>query len=237
MTCRRAPTWLRRLAHAGARGDGRGTGWPTSATTTRPSWSRCSPPRCSARSSCPLNTRLAPPEILHRARVRPDQRRGARAGRPQGAAEAGPARVRVVVGEPARTTPSRCPPRPRSGTEAGLRPRPHRAHRPARRDARGPRADHLHLGHDRAAEGRRPHPRNLTWNALNVLVDYDLVSTDVALMISPLFHVASLGMGACPCCSRAARSCSRRGSIPGAPCASSSGTGRPASAASPRPIS
>jgi fatty-acyl-CoA synthase len=39
---------------------------------------------------------------------------------------------------------------------------------------------------------------NLTWNALNVLVDYDLVSTDRALMISPLFHVASLGMGCLP---------------------------------------
>lgn len=39
---------------------------------------------------------------------------------------------------------------------------------------------------------------NLTWNAVNVLVDYDLASTDVCLMISPLFHVASLGMGALP---------------------------------------
>ena len=39
---------------------------------------------------------------------------------------------------------------------------------------------------------------NLTWNALNVLVDYDLISTDRSLMISPLFHVASLGMGCLP---------------------------------------
>ncbi|HVL62673.1 MAG TPA: AMP-binding protein, partial [Microbacterium sp.] len=38
--------------------------------------------------------------------------------------------------------------------------------------------------------------QNLTWVALNCLVDYDVVSTDVALMISPLFHAASLGMGA-----------------------------------------
>ena len=30
---------------------------------------------------------------------------------------------------------------------------------------------------------------NLTWVALNCVVDYDVVSTDVALMISPLFHV------------------------------------------------
>src|SRR5690606_27481001 len=39
---------------------------------------------------------------------------------------------------------------------------------------------------------------NLTWVAINCVIDYDVVSTDVALMISPLFHVASLGMGALP---------------------------------------
>jgi fatty-acyl-CoA synthase len=39
---------------------------------------------------------------------------------------------------------------------------------------------------------------NLTWNSLNVLVDYDVTSREVALMMSPLFHAASLGMGALP---------------------------------------
>jgi len=39
---------------------------------------------------------------------------------------------------------------------------------------------------------------NLTWNALNVLVDYDIVSRDVSLMISPLFHAAAFGMGLLP---------------------------------------
>lgn len=39
---------------------------------------------------------------------------------------------------------------------------------------------------------------NITWNCFNVLVDYDYLSTDVALMISPLFHVASLNMGLLP---------------------------------------
>jgi fatty-acyl-CoA synthase len=39
---------------------------------------------------------------------------------------------------------------------------------------------------------------NLIWTAINCVVDYDVVSTDVALMISPLFHVAALGMGALP---------------------------------------
>ncbi len=39
---------------------------------------------------------------------------------------------------------------------------------------------------------------NLTWNAFNVLVDYDITGETRALMISPLFHVASLGMGLLP---------------------------------------
>ena len=39
---------------------------------------------------------------------------------------------------------------------------------------------------------------NLTWNSLNTLVDADIVSTDIALVISPLFHAASLGMGLLP---------------------------------------
>lgn len=39
---------------------------------------------------------------------------------------------------------------------------------------------------------------NLTWNALNVVVDFDLASSDRSLMVSPLFHVASLGMGCLP---------------------------------------
>jgi O-succinylbenzoate-CoA ligase len=39
---------------------------------------------------------------------------------------------------------------------------------------------------------------NLTWNVFNVLADYDVTSAAVALMVSPLFHVASLGMGALP---------------------------------------
>ena len=39
---------------------------------------------------------------------------------------------------------------------------------------------------------------NITWNCINVLVDMDLTKNDVALMISPLFHVASLDMGLLP---------------------------------------
>jgi fatty-acyl-CoA synthase len=39
---------------------------------------------------------------------------------------------------------------------------------------------------------------NVTWNCVNVLVDYDVTSDTVALMISPMFHVASLTMGVLP---------------------------------------
>lgn len=39
---------------------------------------------------------------------------------------------------------------------------------------------------------------NIIWNCFNVVVDFDFASTDVALMISPMFHVASLNMGVLP---------------------------------------
>lgn len=39
---------------------------------------------------------------------------------------------------------------------------------------------------------------NMIWNSLNVLVDYDVTSDAKALLIAPMFHVASLGMGALP---------------------------------------
>ncbi|GAB3558706.1 long-chain fatty acid--CoA ligase [Arthrobacter alkaliphilus] len=39
---------------------------------------------------------------------------------------------------------------------------------------------------------------NITWNCINVVVDFDFSSSDVALMISPMFHVASLDMGVLP---------------------------------------
>ena len=39
---------------------------------------------------------------------------------------------------------------------------------------------------------------NLTWNALNVISDLAITNAETALMISPMFHVASLGMGVLP---------------------------------------
>jgi len=40
--------------------------------------------------------------------------------------------------------------------------------------------------------------RNMTWNTMNAMVDYDITSSEVALLIGPMFHVAALGMGAFP---------------------------------------
>jgi fatty-acyl-CoA synthase len=56
---------------------------------------------------------------------------------------------------------------------------------------------------------------NLTWVALNCVVDYDVVSGDVSLMISPLFHVASLGMGALPVLLKGATLVLEKGFEPG----------------------
>lgn len=39
---------------------------------------------------------------------------------------------------------------------------------------------------------------NFTWNSMNVLVDYDVTADERTLLIAPMFHVASLGMGALP---------------------------------------
>lgn len=39
---------------------------------------------------------------------------------------------------------------------------------------------------------------NLTWNALNAITDYDYTSAERTLIISPMFHVASFGMGVLP---------------------------------------
>lgn len=40
--------------------------------------------------------------------------------------------------------------------------------------------------------------RNLIWNTMNALIDYDITSNEVGLLIGPMFHVAALGMGTFP---------------------------------------
>lgn len=39
---------------------------------------------------------------------------------------------------------------------------------------------------------------NITWNCINVVIDMDTSSSDVVLLIGPLFHVAALDMGLLP---------------------------------------
>ncbi len=67
---------------------------------------------------------------------------------------------------------------------------------------------------------------NLTWNALDVLADYDVTSSDRALMISPLFHVASLGMGCLPVIMKGATVLLPSASIPPRPWMRSNGCAR-----------
>ena len=66
---------------------------------------------------------------------------------------------------------------------------------------------------------------NLTWVALNVWSTTTSSSTDVALMISPMFHVASLGMGALPVLLKGATMVVEQGFEPGRALARSTGTG------------
>lgn len=140
----------------------------------------------------PVNTRLAPPEILHvladsRARVLIHDRDFADRVAPLVTA-VGIAHV-IQTGENA------------SDGSAGLTRllRDTRSgHTDADVDLGDPAAIIYTSGTTGRAKGAVLTHQNLTWVSLNCLVDYDIVSSDVALMISPLFHVASLGMGALP---------------------------------------
>lgn len=140
----------------------------------------------------PVNTRLAPPEITHVLR------------------DSG---ARVLIHDPAfaeRVTPlvdaSGTPQLIRTGASSdagepglddllrdGLR-----GHVDVQVTHEDPAAIVYTSGTTGKAKGAVLSHGNLTWVSVNALVDYDIVSSDVALMISPLFHVASLGMGALP---------------------------------------
>ncbi|WP_328345945.1 acyl-CoA synthetase [Micromonospora sp. NBC_00421] len=157
----------------------------------------------------PVNTRLAPPEIGH---VLTD------------------CAARVLIHDPdfavpvATALPAVRPPHV-VVTGAGTPDRPGLA--PLVREADPGHAGHADPDHqDPAAivytsgttgraKGAVLTHGNLTWVALNCVVDYDVVSTDVALMISPLFHVASLGMGALPVILKGATMVVERGFEPG----------------------
>ena len=139
----------------------------------------------------PLNTRLAPPEISHvitdcAARVLIHDPEFTDRVAP-GVAAAGTAHV-IATGEGDDATPG-----------LGRLIRTSRAgHIEAEVALTDPAAILYTSGTTGMAKGAVLTHQNLTWVALNCLVDYDVVSTDVALMISPLFHAASLGMGMLP---------------------------------------
>ncbi|MEU1889349.1 long-chain fatty acid--CoA ligase [Micromonospora rifamycinica] len=157
----------------------------------------------------PVNTRLAPPEIAH---VLADCAARVLIHDPQLAAAVATAlpaaRLRHVV-----VTGEGTPDRP------GLAPLAREAdpERTGRADPglEEPAAIVYTSGTTGRAKGAVLTHGNLTWVALNCVVDYDVVSTDVALMISPLFHVASLGMGALPVILKGATMVLERGFEPG----------------------
>ncbi|TAJ48758.1 MAG: p-hydroxycinnamoyl-CoA synthetase [Herbiconiux sp.] len=131
----------------------------------------------------PVNTRLAPPEMLH---VLGDSRARALIHDPEFAERLAPLvsalGIPLVVETGAGATGGSPVP---SGAIAGT-------------GLDDPVAIVYTSGTTGRAKGAVLTHGNLTWASINSIVDYDLVSTDVALMISPLFHVAALGMGALP---------------------------------------
>ncbi|HEX6365419.1 MAG TPA: AMP-binding protein, partial [Agromyces sp.] len=139
----------------------------------------------------PVNTRLAPPEIAHvlldsgtRALVHDVEF----ADRIAGVLDEGRIAHRISTGE---CTPDR------PGLAQLLRTT-RAGHAEAEVTLDDPAAIIYTSGTTGKAKGAVLTHGNLTWVALNCIVDYDVASTDTALMISPLFHVASLGMGALP---------------------------------------
>ena len=156
----------------------------------------------------PVNTRLAAPEMQH---VLVDS--GARAvvldaeflERAMAGVEAGRIAHVIVTGEGLPEHP---------GLERLTAEAPH-GHTVADVDLDAPAAIIYTSGTTGRPKGAVLSHGNLTWVALNCVVDYDVVSTDVSLMISPLFHVASLGMGALPVLLKGATLVLEKGFEPG----------------------
>jgi Acyl-CoA synthetases (AMP-forming)/AMP-acid ligases II len=156
----------------------------------------------------PVNTRLAPPEIAHvlldsgtRALVHDVEF----ADRIAGVLDEGRIAHRISTGE---STPDR------PGLAQLLRTT-RAGHAEAEVTLDDPAAIIYTSGTTGKAKGAVLTHGNLTWVALNCIVDYDVASTDTALMISPLFHVASLGMGALPVILKGATMVLEKGFDPG----------------------
>ncbi|MFG2060267.1 long-chain fatty acid--CoA ligase [Micromonospora sp. NPDC048871] len=157
----------------------------------------------------PVNTRLAPPEIAHvltdcGARVLIHDPEFAPRVAAAGTAEQTP--HIVVTGEGEAQRP---------GLAALVRDTAPDPAGPVATGPEDPAAIIYTSGTTGRAKGAVLTHGNLTWVALNCVVDYDVVSTDVALMISPLFHVASLGMGALPVILKGATMVLEKGFEPG----------------------
>ena len=156
----------------------------------------------------PVNTRLAAPEMRH---VLVDS--GARAvvldaeflDRAMPGVEAGRIAHVIVTGEGLAEHP---------GLARLIAEAPH-GHTVADVDLDTPAAIIYTSGTTGRPKGAVLSHGNLTWVALNCVVDYDVVSSDVSLMISPLFHVASLGMGALPVLLKGATLVLEKGFEPG----------------------
>lgn len=137
----------------------------------------------------PVNTRLAPPEIAH---VLTDSGARVLIYDPEFAdrvdASASPVPHRIVTGTGTDAAPGLAR-LPLSGVVG---------HTDADVVVEDPAAILYTSGTTGRPKGAVLTQANLMWAALNAVIDYDIVSSDIALMISPLFHVASLGMGALP---------------------------------------
>ena len=154
----------------------------------------------------PVNTRLAPPEIAHvlgNSGARLLIHDEALAERVGSAADQVPHIITTGEGSPAAPGLSRL----LRGAPGG--------HVDIAVTLEDPAAILYTSGTTGKAKGAVLTHGNLTWVSLNCLVDYDVVSAEVALMISPLFHAASLGMGALPVLLKGATIVLEKGFEPG----------------------
>ncbi|MFG2640691.1 long-chain fatty acid--CoA ligase [Streptomyces sp. NPDC048370] len=129
----------------------------------------------------PLNTRLAPPEIDHQLSDSGAHTLVHAPGHGEGSATSPPYRIQVgveyeelIAGAEGATRPDE----PVSGDDVCI--------------------IMYTSGTTGRAKGAMLTHANLTWNALNVLIDTDLRSDERALVVAPLFHTAGLNMLALP---------------------------------------
>ncbi|RSN67113.1 acyl-CoA synthetase [Actinomadura sp. WAC 06369] len=142
----------------------------------------------------PLNTRLAGPEIAHQladAGVSVLVHAPSHAGLVGGVRARVPVREHVALDGPGPWAHGYAEVRAAAG-EAGAAP----IDVPVSLD--DPCMIMYTSGTTGAAKGATLTHGNITWNAVNVLIDHDLTAGEVALVSAPLFHTAGLNMLALP---------------------------------------